>query len=164
MRTIGECLPIEDVLNTVRRVEQNVTRFYDLAARQTDSDEVMRLFVTLKAGMKTGTDAFETVCTSLACGSTSVGSEEDLAFLSVLAESAFYGRTATPEQLTQPGLTTSNLVDNALQLERDLLLFYMKFYSSSCADHRPVFQDLINRGQRHISELNNVRRRLKLHL
>jgi hypothetical protein len=38
----------------------------------------------------------------------------------------------------------------------------MKFYGASCADHRPVFQDLINRGQRHIADLNNLRRRLRL--
>jgi hypothetical protein len=37
----------------------------------------------------------------------------------------------------------------------------MKFFGVSCADHRPIFSDLIRRGQEHITELRNIQVRLK---
>jgi hypothetical protein len=57
-------------------------------------------------------------------------------------------------------MTGIETVDAGLQLERNLLLFYMKFFEFSCAAQRPVFSDLINRGQRHVMELSELRRRL----
>lgn len=155
------CLPIDEVLKTVMRVETDVNRFYDLAAAGTGDEEAARLFALLRSGMEPGAESLRRVCADLTCGSASLegASEDDLYFLSVLVESGFYSRSLKPEQLAEAGLPTANLLDNALQLERDLLLFYMKFYGVSCALHRPIFAELIARGQRHIGELNNLRRR-----
>jgi hypothetical protein len=158
-----ECLPIDQVLDTVLRVERDMTKFYAAAAESVPDEEARRLFHTLRTDMKSGTDSFVTVCESLKCGSEALAdaTEGDLYFLSVLVESAFYGRAGRPEELAGPGLHTGSLLANALQLERDLLLFYMKFFGISCTSHRPIFNELIQRGQRHIMELNNESRRLK---
>jgi hypothetical protein len=158
-----ECLPIGRVLDTVLKVERDVTRFYVAAASTVPDDEARRLFTTLGADMRLGTDAFGEVCKSLRCGSEGLenATEGDVYFLSVLAESAFYSKAGRPEELAAPDLHTASLVENGLDLERNLLLFYMSFYNVSCAAHRPVFSGLIERGQRHIMELTNVRNRLK---
>jgi rubrerythrin len=159
-----QCLPIDEVLKTVQRVESDAVRFYELAAKRTTDEEALRLFDRLRTEMKAGADSFARVCESLACGSAALApaSPHDVDFLSVLAESAFFGRTLRPDDMAAPGLGLENMVANGLHLERDLLLFYMKFFGVSCAEHRPVFSELISRGQKHISELNNLSRRLRL--
>jgi rubrerythrin len=157
------CLPIDEVLKTVTQVETEAHRFYDLATAITGDDEATRLFATLRSDMITGAESLKQICADFACGSAALegASEDDLYFLSVLADTGFYSRSLTPEKLAEPGLPTAQLLGNAMQLERDLLLFYMKFHGVSCAQHRPVFSGLIARGQRHMAGLNNLQRRLK---
>ena len=158
-----DCLPVDEVLRTVMGVENDVSRFYDLATAATGDEEASRLFALLRSDMKSGAESVKKVCADFACGSAALdgASDEDIRFLGVLAESGFYSRSLKPEQLAETGLPTMSLVDNAQQLERDLMLFYMKFFGVSCARHRPVFSALITRGQKHMTELNNLHRRLK---
>ena len=158
-----DCLPTDEVLKTVMGVENDVNHFYDLATAATGDEEASRLFALLRSDMRSGAESVKKVCADFTCGSATLegASDEDLQFLSVLAETGFYSRSLRPEQLAETGLPTVNLLDNALQLERDLMLFYMKFFGVSCARHRAVFSDLIARGQKHMTELNNLHRRLK---
>jgi hypothetical protein len=157
-----ECLPVKQVLEMVVKVEQDVQKFYGAAAQATDDGEVLGLFARLSADMKVSSDSFARVCESLDCGATGLDSatERDLQFLSVLAESQFYRKVGNIENRAAPQKKLVTLVENALALERDLLLFHTKFHSTSCAAHRPVFSDLIQRGQHRVSDLLDLHLRL----
>ena len=162
MRPRGECLPVNQVLDTVLRVERDVAGFYESARELANDDEVKHVFDTLLREKKENQPVIEKVCQEIQCGDSALegASQEDLNFLSALAETAFYRRAGNPAELADPMLQVNHLVDNALKLEKDLMLFYMRFFGVSCQAHRPVFSKLIQTSQRHVGELNNVKTRL----
>jgi len=157
-----ECLPLDEVIKTVMKVEHDIIGFYETAGRLTRDDEVKHVFDMLLQEKRGKEPEMTRVCQSLACGSSRLeqATQADLDFLSALAQSAFYKQAGDPSELADPALQTRHHVENALKLEKDLLLFYMKFYAVSCAEHKPVFSSLIAAGQRHIGELANVKARL----
>jgi len=132
-----ECLPLKQVLDTVTKGEQDVLKFYDAAAGVT------------------------AVCESLSCGNSSLeATEADMDFLSVLAESLFYRAAGDIVGLAGPGQELISLTENALALERDLLLFHTQFHGFSCDTHRPVFRELIQRGHDRVSALVSLHQTL----
>jgi hypothetical protein len=149
-------------MNTMKRVEQDVEGFYSSAIELTEDDEVKGIFATLLKDKQESIGALKVICESLQCGSSALegAKPEDLIFLSSLAETAFYKQAGDPSRLADPGLRVKHLVDNALKLEKDLLLFYIKFFGVSCAEHRPMMSDLMRRGEQHIGELTNIKVRL----
>ena len=157
----GECLPIKQVLDTVLRVEKDVAEFYRSAKEQSRNPEAKRVFDMLLKEKETSYPSLEKVCQEIECGDEELeATAEDMQFLSVMAETAFYRRRGKPADSVNPSLQADNFADNALKLEKDLMLFYMKFHSMSCQAHRPVFSKCIQTSQRHMAELNNVMTRL----
>jgi len=158
-----ECLPVDQVLDTVMKVESDMARFYETGAETTNHPEVAALFTRLTSDMKTGTDGFGKVCASLKCGETHLdqATPGDLDFLSALAQSAFYRLAGKPEEKADQAMSAAALLESGLELERDLLLFHTKFFKVSCEEQRPIFSDLVARGERHITELTKLRQRIK---
>lgn len=159
--TSKECLPIAQVLETVAGVEREAAGFYERAARQTTDEEMAAAFRHLIEQKKEATNVLIGTCATFRCGEAKLegASEDDVLFISILAQTGFYGRTGTsPED--ERRMADIETVDAGLQLERNLLLFYMKFFEFSCAAQRPVFSELISLGQRRITELSVLRRRL----
>jgi len=158
-----ECLPVDQVLDTVVRLESDMSRFYETGAETTNHHEVAALFTRLTSDMKTGTEAFGKVCASLKCGETHLdqATPGDLEFLSALARSAFYSRTGRPEEKADQAMSAAGL-ESGLELERDLLVFHTKFFKISCDEQRPLFSDLVARGELHITVLMKLRQRIKL--
>lgn len=157
-----DCLPIARVVESVAEVESALERFYD-AALELVSDEDIRLIMTqLRKSKKGNTRVVREICAAAACGTelTENASSRDIDFLSTLVQSAFYDRTGSISDLLDPSLEPAHLVDNALKLERDLMLFYLRFYAVSCGQQRPLFQELIRRSEEDITELGNLRLRL----
>jgi len=156
-----ECLPLQQVLDTVTGVEQDVLKFYDAAAGVTSDHEVLRTFGRLADDLRQSGAQFSAVCESLSCGDSSLeATEADLGFLSVLAESLFYRPAGDILGLADPGQQLIKLTDNALALERDLLLFHTQFHGFSCESQRPVFRELIQRGHERVSILVTLRQTL----
>ena len=158
-----ECLPLDEVMGMVRKINGQVETFYRSAHDITPDDEVKSMFDGLLAEKKQSEPKVEEVCESIACGADSLeaATQQDLDFLSAIAETSFYRHVGKVEDLADPSLQTGHLVDNALKLEKDLMLFYMKFFGVSCADHRPIFSELLQLTQRHIARLNEVRTHLQ---
>ncbi|UCG42282.1 MAG: hypothetical protein JSU73_10435 [candidate division WOR-3 bacterium] len=158
-----ECLPLDEVMGTVAKIDDHVESFYQSAHELTADDEVKSAFARLLTQKRESRPAVEKVCESIACGDKSLeaATQEDLDFLSAVAETSFFRRVGKVEDLADPSLKTSQLVDNALKLEKDLMLFYMKFFGVSCAEHRPIFSELLQLTQRQIAELNAIRARLQ---
>jgi len=161
--TAKECLPIAQVLETVAGVEREAAGFYERAARQTTDEEIAAAFRGLLEQKKEAAKALAGTCDAFRCGEAKLkdASEDDVLFISILAQTGFYSRAAKSPK-GERMMTDTEIVDAGLQLERNLLLFYMKFFGFSCAAERPVFSDLINRGQRHVTELSVLRRRLEM--
>jgi hypothetical protein len=156
-----ECLPLKQVLDTVTRVEQDVLKFYDAAAAATADKEVLFTFGQLAADLKASGKQFSTVCESLSCGDSSLqATEADMDFLSVLAESLFYRTAGDIAGMADPSQRQLQMAENALALERDLLLFHTQFHGFSCEMHRPVFRDLVQRGHQRVSALVTLRQNL----
>ncbi len=156
-----ECLPLKQVLDTVHGVEQDVLKFYDAAARVTADSEVLSTFGRLAADLRQSGERFSTVCESLSCGDTSLeATDADMDFLSVLAESLFYRGAGDIVGLADPGQQLIQMTENALALERDLLLFHTQFHGFSCDVHRPVFRELVSRGHERVSALVSLRQTL----
>lgn len=157
-----DCLPIARVVESVADVESALERFYDSAIERLDDEEVRLIMIKLRKSKKGNAEAVRKVCAAAACGTELAEnpSGRDTDFLSTLVQSAFYGRTGSISDLLDPSLETAHLVDNALKLERDLMLFYLRFYAVSCSQHRPLFQELIRRSEEDITELGNLRFRL----
>jgi rubrerythrin len=158
-----ECLPLDEVMNTVRKIDSHVESFYQSAHELTSDDEVKKAFLRLLTQKRESRPTVERVCESIACGDKSLetASQDDLDFLSAIAETSFFRHAGKVEDLADPSLKTSHLVDNALKLEKDLMLFYTKLFGVSCAEHRPVFSELLQLTQRQIAELNAIRARLQ---
>jgi rubrerythrin len=157
-----ECLPIAEVLATMQRVENDVAGFYRSAIELTMDQETRDLFRRLTAEKQDSIARLAPVCDSLACGESELdkATDADLVFLSSLAQTAFYRQAGNPAELASAELRLQHLVENALKLEKDLLLFYIRFYGVSCADHRPLMAELIKRGESHVGQLTRLRARL----
>jgi hypothetical protein len=156
-----ECLPLKQVLDTVRTVGADVLKFYDAAAGITSDHEALATFGMLAADLRQSGDRFSAVCESLNCGDSNLtASEADLDFLSVLAESLFYRDAGAIIEPAGPEQRLLKLTENALALERDLLLFHTRFHGFSCDAHRPIFLDLIQRGHKRVSALVTLRQTL----
>lgn len=157
-----ECLPIDQVIRKLEEVETDVAAFYERACGLTVDPEAVAVFTELLTDTRGGRELTEKLRLRLKAGELALqdASTEDLEFLSALAEGAFYSRTGRPADLADPALQAEHLLENAVKLEKDLLLFYMKLYGLSCAEHRPLFSELIQRCQKHVSALQHTRRRL----
>jgi hypothetical protein len=157
-----ECLPVGQVLDTVFGVERDTIVFYEAAAQDGGDQELATDFARLLAEKRESGAELARVCDEYQCGSALAenASQDDLLFLSVLAESGFYGPDRKSAVIAGERPTGVAVVNRAFEIERNLLLFYTKFYGISCAKHRPFFSKLISRGQRHMAELNYIRRRL----
>lgn len=158
-----QCLPIADVLETMKRIEGDVATFYRAAIELAGDDEAKDTFNRLLAQKEDAVARLGPVCDALGAGHAEevTASDGDLVFLSSLAYSAFYRQAGSPARTATPELRLRELVENALKLEKDLLLFYIRFYGVSCADHRPLMAELIQRGERHIGDLANLKSRLR---
>jgi len=158
-----ECLPIAQVLETVAGVEREAAGFYEHAAAQTSDEEMAAAFRRLLELKKEAANVLVGTCDAYRCGEAKLdgASEDDVLFISILAQTGFHSR-ARKSPKDERKMTDSETIDAGLQLERNLLLFYMKFFEFSCAAQRPVFSELISRGQRHVTELSVLRRRLEM--
>ncbi|MBM3316185.1 hypothetical protein FJY71_10205 [candidate division WOR-3 bacterium] len=147
----------------MNEVESRLSGFYAGTAGRIATDDGTKLFTELAARKTRAAGVVADICEKAACGENLLDkpTEEDLHFLSALTQSAFYRNVGNIEELFHPSLDTTHLVENALRLERDLMLFYMKFFHASCAAQRPVFSELLRQTQTDVSELNNLRARLK---
>ena len=67
------------------------------------------------------------------------------------------GRTGNPADRFDPEMSWPDVVWNALDLERSLLIFYLKFNHVACADQRPVFSGLVRDSERDIMTLDGLR-------
>lgn len=158
--TSKECLPIAQVLETVAGVELEAAGFYERAARQTTNEDLAAAFQRLIEQKKEATKVLAETCDTFRCGEAKLegASEDDVLFISILAQTGFYVRAGKSPK-DERRMADIDTIDAGLQLERNLLLFYMKFFEFSCAAERPVFSELIGRGQRHVTELSDLRRR-----
>jgi len=161
--TSKDCLPIDKVIETVAGVEREAAGFYERAAAQASDEEIAAAFRRLLEMKKETTKVLAGTCDKFRCGEAKLegAEEDDILFISILAQTGFHIRSRKP-----PGderrLTDIETIDAGLQLERNLLLFYMKFFEFSCETQRPVFSELIRLGQRHVTELSVLRRRLDM--
>jgi len=158
--TPKECLPIAQVLETVAGVELEAADFYERAAQQTIDEELAVVFRHLSEQKKETARDLAGTCDSFRCGEARLegASDDDVLFISILAQTGFHDRAGRPPKDANR-TTEIDAIDAGLRLERNLLLFYMKFFEFSCAAERPMFSDLINQGQRHVTELSLLRRR-----
>ena len=161
--TAKECLPIAQVLETVAGVEIEAAGFYERAAAQTTDEGLEAAFRHLIEQKKDAAKALTGTCDAFRCGEAKLegASEDDVLFISILAQTGFYSR-AHKSPNGERRMTDSEAIDAGLQLERNLLLFYMKFFEFSCAAERPMFSELISLGQHHVTELSVLRRRLDM--
>lgn len=166
MSQAKECLPIPHVLEAVRRVEKDVVAFYKSALEMCSAPDARELFETLIKDKEQSHPELERVCREIECGDTSLenATEEDINYLSALAEAAFYRRAGNPAELADPSLQVQHLVENALRLERNLILFYTKLFGASCTAHQPIFSKQLQMAQRHAGQLSSLRQRLSSRL
>ena len=159
--TSKDCLPIAQVLETIAGVEREAAGFYERAAWQTTDEEMAAVFRRLLEQKKEAAKVLTGTCNKFRCGEAGLegASEDDVLFISILAQTGFYSRAGKSPK-DERRMTDIETLDAGLQLERNLLLFYMKFFEFSCAAERPVFSELISRGQRQVTELSVLRRRL----
>lgn len=161
--TSRDCLPIAQVLETVAGVEREAAGFYEREAALTTDKEMAATFGHLLERKKEAAKALTRTCDTFRCGEAKLegASEDDVLFISILAQTGFHGRARKSPKDARP-MTDIETLDAGLQLERNLLLFYMKFFEFSCAAERPVFSELISLGQHHVTELSLLRRRLDM--
>jgi rubrerythrin len=159
----GECLPPSQVLQTVLEVTRETEQFYAAASQKSKADDVRAAFDSLKASGHEGADLLAQAFATMKCGEDKVlePSPEDEMFLSALLESSFYRSSGRPTEIAAGLGSAEEFIDAAIRLERDLLLFYTKFWGVSCASHRPLFSGLIQRRQQHITRLNELQKQLK---
>lgn len=159
----GECLSPSQVLQTVLEVTRETEAFYATAGAKARADDVRAAFESLKASGHEGADLLAQAFATMSCGEDKVlePSQEDELFLSALLESSFYRSSGRPTEIAAGLGSAEEFIDAAVRLERDLLLFYTKFWGISCASHRPLFSGLIQRRQQHITKLNELQKQLK---
>ncbi len=159
----GECLSPSQVLQTVLEVTRETEGFYAAAAERARADDVRAAFESLRSSSREGADLLARAFTTMSCGEEKVlePSPEDEMFLSALAESSFYRKSGRPTEIASGLSAAAEYVDAAVRLERDLLLFYTRFWGISCASHRPLFSALIQRRQDHITRLNDLGKALQ---
>jgi rubrerythrin len=155
-------MPLLEVLKSVNEVESWLSRFYSETADRLSHDEATELFKQLAARKTRSAIVTAELCTKAECGDNLLDkpTEDDLNFLSALVQSSFFKNAGQFEELTHSSLGTEQLVENALRLERDLMMFYLKFHHASCQAQKPVFSELLHQAQNDLVELTNLRQRL----
>jgi rubrerythrin len=150
-------------MQTVLEVTREAEGFYAAASDKARADDVRAIFQSLAHSGHEGAQTLAKAFDTMTCGDEKVldPSPEDEMFLSALLESSFYRNAGRPADVARGLGSVEEFVDAAIRLERDLLLFYTKFWGVSCASHRPLFSGLIQRRQQHITKLNDLLKSLK---
>lgn len=159
----NECLPPSSVLKTVNEVAREMADFYQAAAAKANDSEARLVFEALSRNGREAAAGLACAIGGLTCDADGLvdASSEDELFLSALLESTFYRVAGRPAEIARQLVSADDFVEAALRLERDLLLFYTKFWGISCVQHRPSFSELIRRHQTNVTRLNDLRRDLK---
>lgn len=157
------CMPLDRVLGTVYGVEQDMIRFYRLVLDHAGEGTVKRTLAQLLEKKSGRAESIEKLRGVVRAGDEVAPDAlpDYVQFLNVLAKSAFSGGSGNPVDRFDAQMTWPEVVDTALELERSLLLFYLKFYHVACADQRPVFSRLSRDSERDIATLDGLRDMLR---
>ena len=140
----------EEALRIAAQIERKGERFYRVAQKLSDSQEMTNLLELLRRQedellAKKGDFEDETF------------SEESAAFLSALASEVVFPGGVMASMMNRKIDTIPDLLLYAISTEKDSILFYMELVQNTkVPENIPVFQQIIQEEKRHLFDLQRM--------
>lgn len=158
-----ECISPEDVIKLALQIEQSGKAIYENAIKQTQIPELTELFQLLAKDENDHIETFQKISNDFKIGGAKfeVTKPEDMFYLENLAKNQIFQGKDKAINSIKDAAEPLQLVNLALNFERDTMLFFMKLYRMMCAKDREVISKLIKEEEGHIAKLTEIQYRLK---
>ena len=147
-----ENLTLEKAMAFAAQTEELGTQFYRrLSERFSDDQEIAQIFATLSEDEVAHQQQFEALIGIVAKMSPEPAQAEDLTYLGVLAQTAFFGGEGALEKQLEKIKSPQDALQRALQLEKDTLGYYAAM--KEVLGENDVLNGIINFEKGHVTKL-----------
>jgi len=153
----------EDVIKTALQLEQISKAFYEAAAQKATDPAMAKIFHFCVNDEIGHIDIFQKIYDEMKSGSSKlkVTKPEDLLYLKSLVESYIALGADKAINLVKTATTPLEVINYAMDLERDGMLFFLKLYRLVRGKGRSLISKLIKEEETHIFELSQLQYKLK---
>jgi len=158
-----ECFSQEDVIKTAIQLEQISKAFYEAAAQKATDPAMVEIFQFFANDENRHIDIFQKICDEMKCGSVKldISKPEDLLYLETLVKSHIAEGADRAVNVVKTASTPLEVINYAVGLERDGMLFFLKLYRSVCGKDRSLISKLIKEEETHVFKLTELQYKLK---
>ncbi len=151
----------EEALRIAAQIERKGERFYRVAQKLSDSQEMTNLLELLRRQEEAHAARFESMLDELLAKKgdfeDEAFSEESAAFLSALASEVVFPGGVMASMMNRKIDTIPDLLLYAISTEKDSILFYMELVQNTkVPENIPVFQQIIQEEKRHLFDLQRM--------
>ena len=153
----------EDVIKTALKFEQISKAFYEAAAQKASDPEMTKIFQFCANEENKHIDILQKIFDEMKSGSIKItaSTPKDLLYLKFLVESYIAQGADRAINLTKTASTPLEVINYAMDLERDGMLFFLKLYRLVSRKGRSLITKLIKEEETHIFELSQLQNKLK---
>lgn len=153
----------EDVIKVALQIEQNGKAIYENASKQTSNPELVALLQFLAKEETAHIDIFQKIYRNFKIGGVAleISKPEDSLYLETLAKNLIFQEKDKAINSAKVATEPLQLINLALNFERDTMLFFMKLYRMISAKDRDLISQLIREEEGHIVKLTEMQYRLK---
>jgi rubrerythrin len=153
----------EDVIKTALQLEQISKAFYETAAQKATDPAMVEIFQFCVNDENGHIDIFQKIYDEMKCGSVKLDAAkpEDLRYLESLVKSYIAQGADRAINLVKTASTPLEVINYAVDLERDGMLFFLKLYRLVCEKDRSLISKLIKDEERHVFKLTELQYKLK---
>ena len=158
-----ECFSQEDVIKTAIQLEQISKAFYEAAAQKATDPAMVEIFQFFANDENRHIDIFQKICDEMKCGlvKLDISKPEDLLYLETLVKSHIAEGADRAVNVVKTASTPLEVINYAVGLERDGMLFFLKLYRSVCGKDRSLISKLIKEEETHVFKLTELQYKLK---
>lgn len=152
----------EDVIKTALKLEQISKAFYEAAAQKATDPEMTKIFQFCATEENKHIDILQKIFDEMKSGSIKItaSTPKDLLYLKFLVESYIAQGADRAINLTKTASTPLEVINYAMELERDGMLFFLKLYRLVRGKGRSLITKLIKEEETHIFELSQLQHKL----
>ena len=153
----------EDVIKTALQLEQISKAFYEAAARKATDPAMTEIFQFFAKDENGHIDIFQKIYDEMESGSVKLEATkpEDLRYLESLVASYIAEGADRAINLAKTASTPLEVVNYAVGLERDGMLFFLKLYRLVYDKDRKLISQLIKEEETHIFKLTQLQFKLQ---
>jgi len=160
---MDECFSQEDVIKTALQLEQISKAFYETAAQKATDPAMTEIFQFFAKDENGHIDIFQKIYDEMKCGldKLNITKPDDLLYLETLVKSYIAEGADRAVNVVKTASTPLEVVNYAVGLERDGMLFFLKLYRLVYDKDRKLISQLIKEEETHIFKLTQLQFKLQ---